>query len=140
MVCLQSPYPHYSTQSRHFNSRAHLLFPHIIPRHLIHPIAELTSYLQSAPRSSSPVNSPGALGGATGRPSSPTPPGGPKTAIRRRAAADQKDKVANARPSSTRSAGAGGSSSTMLSMCFLFLRGFLRGVLVSFGNEGLGGR
>lgn len=35
--------------------------------------------------------------------------------IRRRAAADQKDKVANARPSSTRAAGAGGSSSTMLS-------------------------
>ncbi|CZS99211.1 related to translocon subunit [Rhynchosporium agropyri] len=57
----------------------------------------------------------------TGRPSSPTPPGGPKTAIRRRAAADQKDKVANARPSSTRAAGAGGSSSTMLSRwSFLF--------------------
>jgi preprotein translocase subunit Sec61beta len=31
-----------------------------------------------------------------------------------RAAADQKDKIANARPNSTRSAGAGGSSSTML--------------------------
>ncbi|EPQ61653.1 hypothetical protein BGT96224_A20945 [Blumeria graminis f. sp. tritici 96224] len=42
------------------------------------------------------------------------PPGGPKAAIRRRAAADQRDKVANARPSSTRAAGAGGSSSTML--------------------------
>lgn len=35
--------------------------------------------------------------------------------IRRRAAADQKEKIANARPNSTRSAGAGGSSSTMLS-------------------------
>ncbi|TVY13116.1 Protein transport protein Sec61 subunit beta [Lachnellula arida] len=66
----------------------------------------------SSPRASSPVNSP--VGASTGRPSSPTPPGGPKTAIRRRAAADQKDKVANARPSSTRAAGAGGSSSTML--------------------------
>ncbi|KAK7223848.1 hypothetical protein V2G26_011851 [Clonostachys chloroleuca] len=42
------------------------------------------------------------------------PPGGPRTAIRRRAAADQKEKIANARPSSTRAAGAGGSSSTML--------------------------
>ena len=74
-------------------------------------------FLQSSPRPSSPVNSPGvAAGQSTGRPSSPTPPGGPKTAIRRRAAADQKDKLANARPSSTRAAGAGGSTSTMLSM------------------------
>jgi hypothetical protein len=72
---------------------------------------------QSSPRPPSPVNSPGvAIGQSTGRPSSPTPPGGPKTAIRRRAAADQKDKLANARPSSTRAAGAGGSTSTMLSM------------------------
>ncbi|EON64405.1 hypothetical protein W97_03636 [Coniosporium apollinis CBS 100218] len=39
---------------------------------------------------------------------------GPATAIRRKAAADRADKVANARPSSTRAAGAGGSSSTML--------------------------
>ncbi|RDL42423.1 HAD-like protein [Venustampulla echinocandica] len=70
----------------------------------------------SSPRSSSPVNPAGALGSSTGRPSSPTPPGGPKTAIRRRAAADQKDKVANVRPSSTRAAGAGGSSSTMLKL------------------------
>ncbi|MCJ1361775.1 NAD(P)H-dependent D-xylose reductase (XR) [Acarospora aff. strigata] len=54
------------------------------------------------------------LGSSTARPSSPTPPGGPKTAIRRKAAADRADKVANARPSSTRAAGAGGSSSTML--------------------------
>ncbi|KAH8597424.1 Sec61beta family-domain-containing protein [Bisporella sp. PMI_857] len=69
----------------------------------------------SSPRPSSPVNSPGVSGGS-GRPSSPTPPGGPKTAIRRRAAADQKDKLANARPSSTRAAGAGGSSSTMLKL------------------------
>jgi protein transport protein SEC61 subunit beta len=41
-------------------------------------------------------------------------PGGARTAIRRRAAADQKEKLANVRPSSTRAAGAGGSSSTML--------------------------
>ncbi|KAG5929497.1 Arf guanine nucleotide exchange factor sbh1 [Claviceps africana] len=70
---------------------------------------------QSSPRASSPANAPGVSSGASlGRPSSPTPPGGPRTAIRRRAAADQKEKIANARPTSTRSAGAGGSSSTML--------------------------
>lgn len=71
---------------------------------------------QSSPRPSSPVNPPSSTGASTGRPSSPKPPGGPATAIRRRAAADRADKVANARPSSTRAAGAGGSSSTMLSM------------------------
>ena len=38
--------------------------------------------------------------------------------IRRKAAADRAEKAANARPSSTRAAGAGGSSSTMLSMFF----------------------
>jgi len=48
------------------------------------------------------------------RPASPLAPGGPRTAIRRRAAADQKEKLANARPGSTRAAGAGGSTSTML--------------------------
>jgi protein transport protein SEC61 subunit beta len=69
----------------------------------------------SSPRASSPVGTPGASTGvSTGRPSSPPPPGGARTAIRRRAAADQKEKIANARPSSTRAAGAGGSSSTML--------------------------
>ncbi|KAI9794016.1 MAG: Arf guanine nucleotide exchange factor sbh1 [Peltula sp. TS41687] len=48
---------------------------------------------------------------ATGaRPSSPTPPGGARTAIRRKAAADRADKAANARPASTRAAGAGGST------------------------------
>ncbi|KAL0263441.1 Arf guanine nucleotide exchange factor sbh1 [Diplodia seriata] len=69
----------------------------------------------SSPRSSSPVNSPPATGSTTARPSSPKPPGGPAVAIRRKAAADRADKAANARPSSTRAAGAGGSSSTMLS-------------------------
>ncbi|MBE3045063.1 hypothetical protein IMZ48_21410 [Candidatus Bathyarchaeota archaeon] len=68
--------------------------------------------VQSSPRADSPA---GAATGANVRPSSPAPPGGPRTVIRRRAAADQKDKIANARPTSTRSAGAGGSSSTMLS-------------------------
>ncbi|KAI0452858.1 Sec61beta family-domain-containing protein [Xylaria acuta] len=68
----------------------------------------------SSPRAASPVNSPAATGASTGRPSSPAPPGGARTAIRRRAAADQKEKIANVRPSSTRAAGAGGSSSTML--------------------------
>ncbi|PUU83132.1 Sec61beta family-domain-containing protein, partial [Tuber borchii] len=48
--------------------------------------------------------------------SSPTPPGGPKTAIRRRNAADRAAQAANARPASTRAAGAGGSSSTMLKL------------------------
>ncbi|KAF4314288.1 Protein transport protein Sec61 subunit beta [Botryosphaeria dothidea] len=69
---------------------------------------------KSSPRSSSPVNSPPATGSTTARPSSPKPPGGPAVAIRRKAAADRADKAANARPSSTRAAGAGGSSSTML--------------------------
>ncbi|KAF2086499.1 hypothetical protein K490DRAFT_74437 [Saccharata proteae CBS 121410] len=68
----------------------------------------------SSPRPTSPVNSPPTTGSTTARPSSPKPPGGPATAIRRKAAADRADKVANARPSSTRAAGAGGSSSTML--------------------------
>ncbi|PTB37785.1 hypothetical protein M441DRAFT_39768 [Trichoderma asperellum CBS 433.97] len=72
-----------------------------------------TAALSSRP--SSPANGPAAASGSSiSRPSSPTPPGGPRTAIRRRAAADQKEKLANARPSSTRAAGAGGSSSTML--------------------------
>ncbi|KAM7197800.1 Sec61beta family domain containing protein [Naviculisporaceae sp. PSN 640] len=66
----------------------------------------------SSPRASSPASTP--AGAGTARPSSPAPPGGARNVIRRRAAADQKEKIANARPSSTRAAGAGGSSSTML--------------------------
>ncbi|OOO10124.1 Sec61beta family protein [Aspergillus oryzae] len=50
------------------------------------------------------------------RTSSPTPPGGPRAALRRRAAADHKESLRNARPSSTRAAGAGGSSGTMLKL------------------------
>lgn len=54
--------------------------------------------------------------GSVNRPSSPTPPGGPRAALRRRAAADHKESLRNARPSSTRAAGAGGSSGTMLKL------------------------
>ncbi|QIX01277.1 hypothetical protein AMS68_006794 [Peltaster fructicola] len=54
--------------------------------------------------------------GSIARAASPKAPGGPATAIRRKAAADRADKVANTRPSSTRAAGAGGSSSTMLKL------------------------
>lgn len=64
---------------------------------------------------SSPAATPPSTGATTGR-ASPKAPGGPATAIRRKAAADRADKVANARPASTRSAGAGGSSSTMLKL------------------------
>ncbi|KAL8842565.1 MAG: hypothetical protein Q9176_002522 [Flavoplaca citrina] len=67
--------------------------------------------MSSPPPTSPPANAPSS-GTSTARPSSP--PGGAKTAIRRKAAADRADKVANARPTSTRAAGAGGSSSTML--------------------------
>ncbi|KAF2434386.1 Pre protein translocase Sec Sec61-beta subunit [Tothia fuscella] len=63
----------------------------------------------------SPMEQP-STGASTARPNSPKPPGGPATAIRRKAASDFKDKAANARPSSTRAAGAGGSSSTMLKL------------------------
>ncbi|CAI6337390.1 unnamed protein product [Periconia digitata] len=64
----------------------------------------------SSPRAQSPAN----VGSTTARPASPKPPGGPATVMRRKAAADRAEKTANQRPSSTRSAGAGGSSSTML--------------------------
>merc|ERR1712029_1098223 len=98
----------------HLSSCIHLRrsayeIPHRHPRNDPVPTLEMSS-----PRPTSPVNSPPSTGTTTARPSSPKPPGGPATAIRRKAAADQKDKVANARPSSTRAAGAGGSSSTML--------------------------
>lgn len=105
--------PSYVTPSRCFPGP-----PFIQPPKLQFPSrTSLTNYFKSSPGVASPV-SPG-VGSASGRPSSPTPPGGPKTAIRRRAAADQKERVANARPASTRAAGAGGSSSTMLSMSFI---------------------
>lgn len=56
--------------------------------------------------------------------------------LRRKAAADRADKVANARPASTRAAGAGGSSSTMLSMWFSFY--LVEGILYSYWS-GRGG-
>lgn len=43
-------------------------------------------------------------------------PGGPKSAIRRRANQDRQAAAANERPTSTRAAGAGGSSNTMLKL------------------------
>ncbi|KAH6851911.1 hypothetical protein B0T12DRAFT_455667 [Alternaria alternata] len=67
----------------------------------------------SAPRATSPSNT-ASSGSTTARPASPKPPGGPATVMRRKAAADRAEKTANLRPSSTRAAGAGGSSSTML--------------------------
>ena len=72
--------------------------------------------LKASNGADSNLNTPPATGSSTARQASPAPPGGPKTVIRRKAAADRAEKVANARPNSTRSAGAGGSTSTMLSM------------------------
>ncbi|MCJ1273110.1 Arf guanine nucleotide exchange factor sbh1 [Puttea exsequens] len=66
----------------------------------------------ASPGSPPPTSPPASGGVSSGRTLSP--PGGPKTAIRRKAAQDRADKVANSRPTSTRAAGAGGSSSTML--------------------------
>ncbi|KAG0138167.1 Sec61beta family-domain-containing protein [Tuber indicum] len=93
-------------------------FPHHIPAHKLSSTHFLTILQSSSPRATSPT---GAASGSEGgtrssRPSSPTPPGGPKTAIRRRNAADRAAQAANARPASTRAAGAGGSSSTMLKL------------------------
>lgn len=77
----------------------------------------LTSGAESGPDNKSPGSgSAAASGSSVNRPSSPTPPGGPRAALRRRAAADHKETLRNARPSSTRSAGAGGSSGTMLKL------------------------
>jgi protein transport protein SEC61 subunit beta len=78
------------------------------------PASPLTSGPESGPDtpSSKPSSSAQTTGSSIARPLSP--PGGPRAAIRRRAAADHKESVKNARPSSTRAAGAGGSSGTML--------------------------
>ncbi|KAF5014194.1 hypothetical protein F66182_14904, partial [Fusarium sp. NRRL 66182] len=75
----------------------------------------LASGTESGPDSKSAAGA-AASGSAVNRPSSPTPPGGPRTALRRRAAADHKESLRNARPTSTRAAGAGGSSGTMLKL------------------------
>ncbi|EED16823.1 translocon protein Sec61beta, putative [Talaromyces stipitatus ATCC 10500] len=78
----------------------------------------LASGTESGPDSKSAISGGAAVssGSAANRPSSPTPPGGPRTALRRRAAADHKESLRNARPASTRAAGAGGSSGTMLKL------------------------
>ncbi|RAL00457.1 SEC61-beta family protein [Aspergillus ibericus CBS 121593] len=77
----------------------------------------LTSGAESGPDSKSAGAGTGASAvSSVNRPSSPTPPGGPRAALRRRAAADHKESIRNARPSSTRAAGAGGSSGTMLKL------------------------
>ncbi|KAE8319097.1 hypothetical protein BDV41DRAFT_571415 [Aspergillus transmontanensis] len=78
----------------------------------------LTSGAESGPDSKASGSGTGAAGSVSSvaRTSSPTPPGGPRAALRRRAAADHKESLRNARPSSTRAAGAGGSSGTMLKL------------------------
>ncbi|CAK36920.1 protein transport protein Sec61 subunit beta [Aspergillus awamori] len=77
----------------------------------------MTSGAESGPDSKSAGAGTGASAvSSVNRPSSPTPPGGPRAAMRRRAAADHKESLRNARPSSTRAAGAGGSSGTMLKL------------------------
>jgi protein transport protein SEC61 subunit beta len=78
----------------------------------------LTSGAESGPDLKSPASGPGGTvsGSALNRPLSPTPPGGPRTTLRRRAAADHKESLRNVRPASTRAAGAGGSSGTMLKL------------------------
>lgn len=78
------------------------------------PASPLTSGAESGPDSKSGAAA--ATGTSVGRPSSPSTPGGPRAAMRRRATADHKETLRNARPSSTRSAGAGGSSGTMLKL------------------------
>ncbi|KAJ9659141.1 Arf guanine nucleotide exchange factor sbh1 [Neophaeococcomyces mojaviensis] len=75
------------------------------------PSSPLTSGPDSGPETS-PSNAKSGTSSSIARAASP--PGGPRSAIRRRAAADHKESVKNARPSSTRAAGAGGSSGTML--------------------------
>ncbi|KAK5446722.1 Arf guanine nucleotide exchange factor sbh1 [Exophiala xenobiotica] len=88
-------------------------------------LAGVMEVYQASPRPSSPLTS-GPDSGPDSTPSAAkssgsssiaragSPPGGPRSAIRRRAAADHKESVKNARPASTRAAGAGGSSGTML--------------------------
>ncbi|KAJ5187725.1 Preprotein translocase Sec Sec61-beta subunit eukarya, partial [Penicillium cf. viridicatum] len=85
-----------------------------LPHPINHNASPLTSGAESGPDSKSGAAA--ATGNSVGRPSSPSTPGGPRAAMRRRATADHKETLRNARPSSTRSAGAGGSSGTMLKL------------------------
>lgn len=80
------------------------------------PMASGPESGNEAAKAASPAGASSGSATAVNRPSSPTPPGGPRTALRRRAAADHKETVRNARPASTRAAGAGGSSGTMLKL------------------------
>ncbi|KAJ5139594.1 Protein transport protein Sec61 subunit beta [Penicillium atrosanguineum] len=80
------------------------------------PTSPLTSGAESGADSKGAGAGAAASGSSVSRPSSPSAPGGPRAAMRRRATADHKESLRNARPSSTRSAGAGGSSGTMLKL------------------------
>lgn len=97
------------------NAKSHLTSSPIEPQASPRPASPLTSGAESGPDSKS-AGAVAASGSSVSRPSSPTPPGGPRAAMRRRAAADHKESLRNARPASTRSAGAGGSSGTMLKL------------------------
>lgn len=100
----------FSNHHASFQLTSSLLLRKASPR----PASPLTSGAESGPDSKSAAVA--ASGSSISRPSSPTPPGGPRAAMRRRAAADHKESLRNARPASTRSAGAGGSSGTMLKL------------------------
>ncbi|EEP81775.1 conserved hypothetical protein [Uncinocarpus reesii 1704] len=80
------------------------------------PLASGAESGNEAAKSANPTGVSSGSAASLNRPSSPTPPGGPRTALRRRAAADHKETMRNARPASTRAAGAGGSSGTMLKL------------------------
>ncbi|KAJ6045062.1 Preprotein translocase Sec Sec61-beta subunit eukarya, partial [Penicillium canescens] len=91
-----------------------IFHPRLITMASPRPASPLTSGAESGADSKSAGAA--ATGSSVSRPSSPSTPGGPRAAMRRRAAADHKETLRNARPSSTRSAGAGGSSGTMLKL------------------------
>ncbi|OQE39122.1 hypothetical protein PENCOP_c007G05340 [Penicillium coprophilum] len=102
--------PHCEPSYQFLNPTINIMHHQASPR----PASPLTSGAESGPDSKSGAVA--ATGNSVGRPSSPSTPGGPRAAMRRRAAADHKETLRNARPSSTRSAGAGGSSGTMLKL------------------------
>ncbi|EEA21593.1 translocon protein Sec61beta, putative [Talaromyces marneffei ATCC 18224] len=108
----------------HNGKQSPILIPLIVSTESSMAIVQGASPRASSPLASGTESGPdskvaagaAASGSAVNRPSSPTPPGGPRTALRRRAAADHKESLRNARPTSTRAAGAGGSSGTMLKL------------------------
>ena len=103
---IQHPASNSQTKAQHITNTIHQASPR--------PASPLTSGADSGAEKSGAGAA--ATGSSVGRPSSPLTPGGPRAAMRRRAAADHKETLRNARPSSTRSAGAGGSSGTMLKL------------------------